>query len=252
MKNRRNKMSLFLVLGGLLLIAAAFCLTGYNIADSWRAGWMARRILAEMETGSAEREAVPANSAGNANGDEASGGNASGDSSGNAAGNGDTEGTSWMAVIPVDGNTYIGVLEIPKLELQLPVMSQWSYPKLRIAPCRYQGTAAEGNLIIAGHNYERHFGNLKNLKAGEKVTFTDVEGNAYAYQVQKVEQLEPTDIQKMEAGDWDLTLFTCTVGGRYRVVVRCCAEDGGMDYSKVTSNPKSPKAENPYSFSPEN
>ena len=205
MENGRNKKSLFLVLGGLLLIAAALCLTGYNIADGWRAGWASSRVLAQMETGSAERESLP-------------------ETAGQESDADDPEEESWMAVIPVDGNDYIGVLEIPDLKLQLPVMSQWSYPKLRIAPCRYQGSAADGNLIIAGHNYERHFGNLKNLQVGEAVTFTDVEGNCYIYQVQQVETLEPTDIQEMEAGEWDLTLFTCTVGGRYRVTVRCSAE----------------------------
>ena len=34
------------------------------------------------------------------------------------------------------------------------------------------------------------------------------------------ETLNPTDVAGMEAGDWDLTLFTCTVGGQSRVTVR--------------------------------
>ena len=40
-----------------------------------------------------------------------------------------------------------------------------------------------------------------------------------------VETIQPTDIDKMiTASDedaWDLTLFTCTTGGRARCAVRC-------------------------------
>ena len=45
------------------------------------------------------------------------------------------------------------------------------------------------------------------------------------YEVSLVEQLERTAIEEMESGDWDLTLFTCTVGGAARVTVRCQRTD---------------------------
>jgi sortase A len=100
-------------------------------------------------------------------------------------------------------------------------MSEWSYPNLRISPCRYTGSAYKNNLIIAAHNYESHFGNLKYLNAGDEITFTDVDGNVFNYVVAEIEQLNPTAIEQMESGDWALTLFTCTIGGSYRVTVRC-------------------------------
>lgn len=126
-----------------------------------------------------------------------------------------------MPVTEVDGQEYIGVLKIPALELELPVMSEWSYPKLKIAPCRYTGSAYLDNLVIAAHNYTRHFGKLKNLTGGETVTFTDADGNVFTYEVALVETLNPTAVEEMESDDWDLSLFTCTLGGSYRVTVRC-------------------------------
>jgi len=57
----------------------------------------------------------------------------------------------------IDGNNYIGVIDIPCLGLSLPIISDWSYPNLKIAPCRYKGSAYQDNLIIAGHNYQSHF-----------------------------------------------------------------------------------------------
>lgn len=126
-----------------------------------------------------------------------------------------------MPEIEIDGRAYIGVLEIPALELSLPVISEWSYPALRIAPCRYEGSAYNGHLIISAHNYESHFGNLKYLDEGDLVLLTDVDGNEFQYEVATRETIMPTDIEGMTGGDWDLTMFTCTYGGQQRVAVRC-------------------------------
>jgi len=126
-----------------------------------------------------------------------------------------------MPVEKIDGNYYIGILEIPSQELSLPVMSEWSYPNLRTAPCRYSGSVYSGDLVIAGHNYARHFGVLKNLAENEDICFTDTQGNVFYYRVCQSETLEETDVERMQAGEWDLTLFTCTYGGEKRVAVRC-------------------------------
>ena len=55
----------------------------------------------------------------------------------------------------------------------------------------------------------------------DEVVFTDIDGNIFRYQVVKKEVLKSTAIEEMEAGEWDLTLFTCTVGGASRMTVRC-------------------------------
>lgn len=134
-----------------------------------------------------------------------------------------------MPVENIDGIDYIGILRIPSLDLELPVISQWSYPHLKTAPCRYAGSAYQNNLIICAHNYTSHFGNLKKLPEGDSITFTDVDGNVFTYEVELLETLHPVDTEEMERGGWDLTLFTCTIGGAYRVTV-CCSlvmERGG-------------------------
>ncbi|MGE4277907.1 MAG: sortase, partial [Lawsonibacter sp.] len=126
-----------------------------------------------------------------------------------------------IQLVSVEGEDYIGVLDIPALGLSLPVMDNWSDPKLKKAPCRYSGSFLTDDMIIAGHNYKRHFGPLNQLRQGDLITFTDVDGFVYHYQVVAVETLEGTDIEGMKSGNWDLTLFTCTYGGRSRVTVRC-------------------------------
>lgn len=128
----------------------------------------------------------------------------------------------------IDGQQYIGILEIPSLGLELPIISQWSYPALNIAPARYVGSAYQDDLVIAAHNFKSHFGRLNTLAQGDRVIFTDVDGNVFVYEAQLIETLRPQAVEEMCSGEWDLTLFTCTVGGKYRVTVRC---------SRVEDNP---------------
>lgn len=121
----------------------------------------------------------------------------------------------------IDGRSYIGVLDIPALGLSFPIISEWSYDALQIAPCRYSGSAYLDNLVIAGHNYRSHFASLPQLQPGDSVTFTDMDGNVFSYVVSSLETLSPYAISDMTSGDWDLTLFTCTVGGQSRLAIRC-------------------------------
>lgn len=174
------------------MIAAALCLTGYNLWDAHRAADSVENIVQEMEL--PEETEPPAYL---------------------------LDPTMDMPIVELDGNEYIGTLDIPSLELSLPVMSDWSYPKLKLAPCRYTGSAYLDDLIIAAHNYPAHFGSLGNLEEGDAVIFTDADGNQFSYTVSEIKQLPPTALEEMESGDWDLTLFTCTVGGKARVTVRC-------------------------------
>lgn len=211
------------IAAGLLLIAAALGLTAYNIWDDNRAAASVSEHYAQLDRRIPKGEQVwqGPESAQTAETD-----------SGGALGASEARYPDYvldpsmpMPTIEVDGNDYIGTLEIPALELSLPVLSEWSYPNLKIAPCRYRGSAYLDDLVIAAHNYSQHFGRLKELATGDAVRFTDADGNVFSYVVSELEQLEPTAVDQLHAGDWPLSLFTCTVGGQYRVVVRCSAAE---------------------------
>mgnify|MGYP000965939084 CR=1 FL=1 len=130
-----------------------------------------------------------------------------------------------MTVTDIDGWGYIGYLSIPSIGLELPVMSEWSYAGLKVAPGRYSGSTYADNMVVCAHNYAKHFSPIKWLALGSEVYFTDMDGQRWSYEVTNVETIQPTDIDKMiTASDedaWDLTLFTCTTGGRARCAVRC-------------------------------
>lgn len=129
--------------------------------------------------------------------------------------------TFIMTEVEIDGHNYIGYLSIPVLELELPIMADWDYNKLNIAPCRYTGTVKGEDLVLMAHNYAKHFGKLSQLNEGDLVIFTDMDGDVTNYEVVAQDILMPTAVEEMTSGDFDLTLFTCTYGGRTRVTVYC-------------------------------
>ena len=128
-----------------------------------------------------------------------------------------------MLTTQVDGYDCIGVLSIPVLELELPVLTDWSYAKLKIAPCHYFGSYFEKDFVIAAHNYQAHFGRLSELQPKDLILFTDISGTVYCYEVVLLETLPGNATEEMITSGFDLSLYTCTPGGASRVTVRCNA-----------------------------
>lgn len=199
--SRSEKVGTGLMIAGLFLLFLSAILLFYNIWDDYRAQKCVDKIIENMMEEKERDNDDPAQAA----------------DIPFYINNPDME----MPTMIFDGHAYIGRLDIPSLGLSLPVISEWSYPALRVAPCRYSGSAYQNNLIIAGHNYKSHFGKLRRLSYGDSVLFTDVDGNVFEYQVVEIEQLSPTNVEELEDGKWPLTLFTCTIGGRDRVTIRC-------------------------------
>ena len=131
-----------------------------------------------------------------------------------------------MLITQVDGYDCIGVLSIPVLEIELPVLTEWSYAKLKIAPCHYFGSYYEKDFVIAAHNYQSHFGRLPELQPGDLILFTDISGTVYCYEVVLLETLPANATEEMITSGFDLSLYTCTPGGASRVTVRCNAFSG--------------------------
>lgn len=128
---------------------------------------------------------------------------------------------SEMDTINANGYESIGFLSIPILELELPVLNDCDDYKLKIAPCLYYGSYFEKNFVIAAHNYRSHFGRLKELKEKDLILFTDVNGKIYYYEVVLIETFSKYATEEMVTSGFDLSLYTCTVGGKNRVTVRC-------------------------------
>ena len=185
-----KKSGVILISLGAVLILAALLLFLYNRSEDRRAGQEAESLLEDVRS--------------------------------TMAANADPEPQEELAEeITYD---YAGVITIPDLSLELPVIDQWNYARLKVAPCRQSGAAADGDLVIAAHNYKSHFGYLDRLEPGASVIFTDMEGTVYRYAVEEIRQLAPEDAEDVSSvfsSEYPLVLYTCTPGGKARVAVFC-------------------------------
>ena len=180
---------------GAMLILSALLLLFHNWREAAQAGQEAGNVLSELESAIGAHDAEMPETA--------------------------PADTSELPVEIVNGYEYIGYVEIPILELKLPVMSEWSYEQLRISPCRQSGSSYTDDLVIAAHNYSTHFGRLKELSVGDAVIFTDMDGVVNTYCVKKLETVAPDDVDTVLNSGFDLVLYTCTKGGQTRVTVFC-------------------------------
>ena len=121
---------------------------------------------------------------------------------------------------------YIGYLDFPGYGLTMPVAATWSFPALEISPCRHTGSVYNDNLVVAGHNYNTHFGVLFELQLGDIVTFTDVDGNAFTYTVRELTSVSPDDSDAVMNRGYALTLYTCNWDTTERVTVFCERTNG--------------------------
>lgn len=184
-----------MVLGVVLLLLAGG-LYGYNRYEDAHAGAEAQTVVADLQ----QKVSETADTGAEADSDPL-----------------DPE----LPVVEIDGNEYVGEISIPAIGIDLPVMSEWSYPRLKIAPCRQLGSSRTDDLVIAAHNYESHFGKLSSLSEGDSVIFTDMDGIENQYVVSKIEVLDPHSVEEVEHSGYALVLYTCTYGGKTRVTVFC-------------------------------
>lgn len=199
----RNKAGIVFIALGAVLILSALLLLLYNRHEAALAGKEAEILLSDVEA--------------------VIGGQTSSDGPTDPTEETETEPTlpPELPVVHLNGYDYVGYVEIPALELKLPVMATWDYDLLQVAPCRQFGSSRTDDLVIAAHNYVTHFGYLKKLIPGDTVIFTDMDGIVNTYAVEKTETLDPTSVDAVKNSGCDLVLYTCTIGGKTRVCVFC-------------------------------
>lgn len=121
----------------------------------------------------------------------------------------------------IDLCEFAGILSFPCLHLELPVFLECDSARLGKAPCRQSGSAATDDLVIAGHNFKRHFGMLDRLKFGDPVLFTDINGETFRYTVSSTVVLAPSQERLAYESGHSLLLYTCSYTGKKRICVFC-------------------------------
>lgn len=180
--------SKLLVTTGILLILASISLKIYNLYDDYKSHGNSEIVLQKIEE------------------------NISNDNN--------------ESVITIDGRKYCGILEIPKIELELPVAFEYSSEQLKYSLCMYSGNLEEGSMVICGHNNSSFLGKLDELYEGENLYFIDLVGQRHEYVISETEYVDGYDVESLidESKNWDLIVFTCNYTGTMRYVVKCTSK----------------------------
>ena len=206
MNARARRQGNFLIFLGMLLLFAALGIVVYNFVGDKNAGKASESLLSEVkvlidkgqEDYDTELEETP-----------------------DYMRNPDME----LPRADIDGHECVGIIQMPTINLELPIIAEFSYEELLSGPCRFFGSPYTNNLVLCAHNFETHFRRIRNLEDGDPVIFVDMDGNIFNYRVALIEVLSPTEVEEMCDSEWDLSLFTCTFDDQSRVTVRCISED---------------------------
>lgn len=130
----------------------------------------------------------------------------------------------------VDGNGLIGSIEIPKINVHLPIRHGTSSEVLSNGVGHIEGSSFPigtkgGRSLLTSHRgmpSSRLFTRLDELKEGD-LFYISVCGKTLAYEVNKIEVIEPDDMEKLYAvpGEDLVSLITCTPYGvnTHRLIV---------------------------------
>lgn len=132
-----------------------------------------------------------------------------------------------------DGKQYevVGIITVPKLNIQYPILKDWNYEVLKNATCRYWGPEypnEPGNFCIIGHNYRNNsfFSKLVTLEKLDTIQITDTLGKTMDYVVYDKYTVEPDNTECTDQrtdGKTEITLITCYNNGTQRTIIKATA-----------------------------
>ncbi len=126
-----------------------------------------------------------------------------------------------------EGYNVIGIISIPKIDLEYPILEQTTEKTMKISISRFWGGEVNsfGNLSLAGHNnYDgTMFGKNKNLQIGDIVELTDLNGKTIKYEIKEIFKTDPNDTSVLVTNNEtirEVTLITCSKGRAERLIIK--------------------------------
>ena len=131
-----------------------------------------------------------------------------------------------------DGTSYytIARINIPKINVNYPILSETTTELLKIAPCKFWGAEPNkvGNFCIVGHNYRNSlfFSKVPTLENGDIIEITDLAGKTMQYTIYDKYVVDPDDTActtQMTNGRTEITVITCTNDSKQRWIIKATA-----------------------------
>lgn len=108
----------------------------------------------------------------------------------------------------------IGLIEIPKISISYPILSNSNENLLKISVCRFSGPLPNrvGNMCIAGHNYNNTlmFSKLNKLNIGDSIYISDLNNTKLEYVIYNKFRVKQNNLNCTEnTNNVEITLITC-------------------------------------------
>ena len=126
-----------------------------------------------------------------------------------------------MPVLEINDVDYVALIEIPSLNLSLPVADVWNSQKLYHSPARFYGSCYDHSLVIGGADNSYQFSFCDKIDNGTVIIVTDMTGTQFSYTVSRVDRSKSAESNWLICRDYDLTLFCRDALSMEYVAVRC-------------------------------
>ena len=126
---------------------------------------------------------------------------------------------NMMSILSVDGTDFVGIVELPRYESELPVCAEWG--KTSKYPCRFSGSIYNGTMQIGATTQKGQYDFYRELSVGDTVIFTDAEGNRYTFVINSLRYEKHADQTALTQKDAALTLFIKNIYSFEYLVVFC-------------------------------
>lgn len=133
--------------------------------------------------------------------------------------------------VEMDGVKVIGIIKIPKINLEYPILEKTTKHTMNMSISRFSGGNVNdyGNLALAGHNNRdgTMFGKTKNLQKGDIIELTNLNNLSINYTINDIFNTTPDDVSILTTkaeNIREVTLITCTNGNKQRLIIKAIEE----------------------------
>ena len=127
-----------------------------------------------------------------------------------------------MATLSIDGTDFVGLLEFPRYASVLPICADWGNPAKY--PCRFSGSVYDRTMQIGGTSQAGQYDFYRDISVGDRVFFTDMEGNRFSYTVTDIRYEKNVDQTTLQRKDASLTLFIKNIYAFEYIIIYCSVQ----------------------------
>ena len=124
-----------------------------------------------------------------------------------------------MPVLSLEGEDYIGILEIPAFGSALPVGAHWGNSSRY--PCRFSGSVYDRPVRPGAPPPAGQYAFYREISVGDSLYFTDMTGNRYSYTVTDIRYAKHAAQETLESREADLMLFIQNVYAFEYIQIYC-------------------------------